>query len=178
MTKFSRKETYDRIDDLVNSKKSWEDIVKVLNKEGHSTNRIQPGKWTVKNSYDFYRRISPERPSGVRKVQQERRIEMCKLLNSGKTIKEIAAKFNICDMSVRSAIKTALRKNEAVINSNTRFGKRRKSTKRKQKSLAIAKTNFPSSAISEMKSVLESVLESNMDSGSKLVVIKTILGQK
>jgi hypothetical protein len=80
-------------------------------------------------------------------------------------------------MAVRSAIKTALRKNEAVINSSTRF-KRRKSTKRKWKSLAITKPNFPSSAIFEMKSVLESVLDSNMDSGSKLIVIKTILGQK
>ena len=183
MNKFSRKETYERIDGLVNAKKSWAYIVKILNKEGHSTNRIHVGKWTVKSSYDFYRRIQPERPTGVRKVQQERRLEMCKLLNSGKTIKEIAAKFSICDMAVRGAIKTALRKNEAVIDAKYSFGRNAKRGKSKNKVLApktktATKPSFPSFAISEMKSVLDSILDSNMDNNSKLAIIKTVLSQK
>jgi len=184
MNKFSRKETYERIDGLVNAKKSWDYIVKILNKEGHATNRISVGKWTIKGSYDFYRRTLPERPTGVRKVQQERRLEMCELLNSGKTIKEIAAQFNICDVAVRSAIKTALRKNEAVVDAKYSFGKNAKRSRSKNKNKkvltqkTVLKPSFPAFAISEMKSVLDSILDSNMDNSSKLAIIKTVLGQK
>ena len=175
---FSRKETYDRINGMVNANKNWEDIIGVLNKEKHSTDRIQAGGWTAKNSYDFYRRIMPERPTGVRKIQQERRIEMCKLLNNGKTVKEISAKFKICEMSVRSAIKTALRKHEAVIDSKHSFGKRSgKRVKQKKVEEPVLKTDFPSFAISEMKSVLDSIFDSNMDNNSKLAIIKTILSK-
>ena len=193
--KFSRKETYDKIDGFINSNKSWGEIVQFLNKEGHSTPRIKVGGWKTKNSYDFYRKIRdghrsyrPERPTGVRKVHQERRIEMCKLLNSGKTIKEISAKFNICEVAVRSAIKTALRKNEAVVNVDHGFrAKSTKRTKNKNKNkvlvaapvaASVPKPNFPSFAISEMKSVLDSILDSNMDNNSKVAIIKTVLGHK
>jgi transposase-like protein len=109
---------------------------------------------------------------------------MCELLNSGKTIKEIAAQFNICDVAVRSAIKTALRKNEAVVDAKYSFGKNAKRSRSKNKNKkvltqkTVLKPSFPAFAISEMKSVLDSILDSNMDNSSKLAIIKTVLGQK